>query len=280
MKKAVILPNMITAFGLSCGLFTIFKMAVLPPGQANPQILLMVTGFLLLAAFADILDGAVARVMKAETDFGGMFDCLADAISFGVAPAVIILKSLSTTQSSDSSLPLTIAAMVFSLCGVLRLVRFNVAAHKAKADDQLAEAHKKHFTGLPIPAAAMAAVSINLLLASKELNSWLKVPLYVREWILFAALLVLGYLMVSRWKFFSQKSLHIRVASFRLVFVTVILAVLIFFGILYYFPLFFFMASWSYVIVAWSLSIARVISGKRLKTLEEFEPEPDDEILD
>jgi CDP-diacylglycerol--serine O-phosphatidyltransferase len=280
MKSSTLLPNMITAFGLSCGLFVIFKMATLPFAQVNLHVLMVTTGFLLLAAIADILDGAVARAMKGESEFGGMFDSLADAISFGVAPAVIVLKSLPPTQGVDLPLLITIAAMVYSLCGILRLVRFNVAAHKAKSDETLAQAHKKHFTGLPIPAAATAAVSLNLLMASQEFTRWFHLSTQTREWIMCFAMLVLGYLMVSRWKFFSLKSLRIRIASFRLVFVTVLLAVLFFFSVLNHFPVFFFIASWSYVIVAWLLSVIRVISGKRLKTLEEFEPDPNDDLID
>ena len=56
------------------------------------------------------------------------------------------------------------AALIFSLCGVLRLVRFNVTVSKAKNNVDQALEHKQHFTGLPIPAAAAAAVSLNLCL--------------------------------------------------------------------------------------------------------------------
>ena len=125
-KKIALLPNVVTAFGLSCGLFVIFKMNMIGVGEVNPQILTAVTGILLLAALADLLDGAIARAMKAESDFGGIFDSLADAISFGVAPTVIILKSLSVAPGTKLSFLITTAAIIFSLCGVLRLVRFNV----------------------------------------------------------------------------------------------------------------------------------------------------------
>ncbi len=276
MAKIHVLPNIITAFGLTCGLFVIFKMNMTEPGEANLHILTASAGFLLLAAFLDFVDGAIARVMKAESEFGGLFDSLADAITFGVAPSVIVLKSLSMSSGTLFSFLITAAAMIFSVCGVLRLVRFNVMASQSKNDPHLVAAGKKNFTGLPIPAAATAVVSANLLLVSEEFNTLFAISDLQRMWILFTVLVVLGYFMISRWKFPSVKSFQIRVASFQIVLVTVILAVIIFYGILNHFPVVFFALSWSYLLVAWLLSLARLIAGKRAKALEDFEPEPDD----
>lgn len=275
-KKIALLPNVITAFGLSCGLFVIFKMNSICFGEATPQVLGGVTGILLLAAFADLLDGAIARAMKAESDFGGIFDSLADAISFGVAPSVIILKTLSVPTGTKLSFLITIAAIIFSICGVLRLVRYNVNAIKAKSNVDLAKSQTKHFTGLPIPAAAAAAVSLNLFLFSEDFLSAASLSLNSQTWILSLALIFLGYCMISRWKFPSIKALEIRVATFRSVFFTVLAAVLIFYGILHYFALVFMILSWGYVIIAWTFAIIRKLAGQRSKTLEEFEPDPED----
>lgn len=278
LRKIYLLPNVITAFGLSCGLFVIFKMNMIGIGEVTPQMLLLVTGILLLASFADVLDGAVARAIKAESEFGNVFDSLADAISFGVAPSVIILKSLSIEPGTKLTFLVTTAVMVYSICGVLRLVRFNVSSLAARGNEELSLAHKKHFTGLPIPAAAAAAVSLNLFLFSPDFESIMTISVLAKAWILSIALLFLGYCMVSRWKFPSIKSLEIRVSSFQTVFVTVITAVFIFFGILHYFALVFLIMTWAYVALALSLSIARLIAGRKSKTLEEFEPDPEDEI--
>lgn len=276
LKKIYILPNVITAFGLSCGLFVIFKMNMIEPGKVTLQALTATTGILLLAAFADLLDGAVARVMKAESEFGGVFDSLADAISFGVAPSVIILKSLSVEPSTKYSLLVTMAAMIFSLCGVLRLVRFNVSALEAKGNEELIIANKKNFTGLPIPASAAAAVSMNLFLYSEELQSLVQLSETARIWILSITLILLGYCMISRWKFPSVKNLEIRVSNFTKVILLVAAAVFILVGVLHFFAVVFVVLSWSYVLIAWTLSIIRLIAGKKSKTLEDFEPEPDD----
>ncbi len=101
MKKVYLLPNVITAFGLSCGLFVIFKLNMTPLGGATTEVLTQTAGILLLAVFADLLDGGIARAMKAESDFGGFFDSLADAITFGVAPSVIVLKSFSMEPGTE-----------------------------------------------------------------------------------------------------------------------------------------------------------------------------------
>jgi CDP-diacylglycerol--serine O-phosphatidyltransferase len=273
LKKIYLLPNVITAFGLSCGLFVIFKMNMTPVGEATPQILTATAGILLLAAFADLLDGAVARAIKAESEFGGVFDSLADAISFGVAPSIIILKSLSIEPGTKLSFLLTMAATVFSLCGVLRLVRFNVSAMEAKGNEELALANKKNFTGLPIPVAAAAAVSLNLFLAEENNLFLSKVAI---DLILVIVLIMLGYCMISRWKFPSVKALEIKVRSFQTVFLTVLSAVLIFYGILHYFSLVFVILSWGYIFTALTLSTIRLLAGKKSKTLEDFEPDPDE----
>ncbi len=276
MKKVHLLPNVITAFALSCGLFVIFKMNVAVAGEATLELLTATAGLLILAGFADLLDGAVARAIKAESEFGGFFDSLADAITFGVGPSVIILKTLFLPVGSGLSFFLTTAAMVFSVSGVLRLVRFNVMNLEAKNNQTLIDANNKNFTGLPIPAAAAAAVSGNLFLVSNEFKSLFTISETIHAWILFGMLILLGYLMVSRWKFPSLKNLHIRVKSFQIVFLTVLSAGLIVYGILHHFAVVFFVMSWAYLIIALILSIIRLMSGHKSKTLEDFEPEPDD----
>lgn len=276
MKRVHLLPNVITAFGLSCGLFVIFKMTMTEVGAASYQVLMAAAGILLLAALADLLDGAVARAMKAESEFGGLFDSLADAISFGVAPSVIVLKSLSIIPGTELSFILTTAATIYSVCGVLRLVRYNIISSQAKGDQQLIDANNKNFTGLPIPAAAAAVVSGNLFLVSDEFRSLFTISDETRAWMMIGQLVLVGYFMISRWKFPSMKTLHIRVASFQLVFLTVVGAVVIFYGLLHHFAVVFFACAWGYLVIAWILSIIRIISGKKSKTLEDFEPEPDE----
>ena len=278
MKKRVyLLPNMITAFGLCCGLFAIFKINMTPVGEISFEALRLTTTMLVIAAFADLLDGAIARVIKAESSFGGQFDAMADSITFGVAPSLIVLKTLSIPPGTEFSYLMTAAAMIYSLCGVLRLVRFTVTSHQTSNDLALKEASMKHFTGLPIPAAAAAIISGNLFLVSDEFKSIFQISAETHAWILFSMMLVIGYFMISRWKFLSLKTLHIKVMTFQQVFLIVVFAVfVVFYGLMQHFSVVFFSISWLYVLTAWILSIIRLISGKKCKTLEEFEPDPDE----
>ncbi|MFC2049436.1 CDP-alcohol phosphatidyltransferase family protein [Chlamydiota bacterium] len=280
MKRVFLIPNVITAFGLTCGLFVIFKTSLADPGRDLFSLIQASAILLLIAAVADLADGAVARLIKAESEFGGQFDSLSDSVTFGVAPPLLILKSLG---GEDIGRLLTffviIAAMIYSLCGVLRLVRYNVRSKEVQAsgDEAAKLKEKKHFTGLPIPAAAAASVSAALILISPEAMEWLALTAKMRAGVLIAVMLVLGYFMVSRWKFPSAHALHFRVPSFYLVFATGVIAVLFLYGILDYFAEAFFIGTWLYLIVAWTLSIIRLIAGKRSKALEDFEPDDHDE---
>lgn len=277
MRKIHLLPNIITAFSLTCGLFVIFKMNMTAPGHADLNVLMASAGILILAAIADLLDGAIARAMRAESEFGGFFDSMADAITFAVAPSVIILKSLSLEPGTEPSFLMAMAAMTYSVCGVLRLIRFTVTKQLTKDDDELIAANKRNFTGLPIPAAAGAVVSMNLFLFSSELESIVTLSQNARMWVMFFTLLLIGYFMISRWRFPSLKTLRVKVASFKVVFLTVLAAVFIFFGILHHFPLVFFSICWAYLAVSFVLSLIRITTGKKSKTLEDFEPSPEED---
>ncbi len=275
MKKVFLIPNAITAFGLACGLFVIFKINMVEPGAGSYQVLYTSLLLLLVAAFADLLDGAVARIIRAESEFGVIFDSLADAISFGVAPSVLLLKGLSLEQGTGLSLFAITGAMLYSICGVLRLVRFNVKATQPKGPEEVI-AQKKNFTGLPIDAAAIAAVAINLFFASPQVQQFWHLSSETVAIILSSAMIVLGFFMISRWKFPSLKVLHFRVPSFHLVLMTVILAIILIYGVLHFFPLTLLVISWGYIVLGWILSIIRLIAGKKSKTLEDFEPEDED----
>lgn len=276
MKRVYLVPNVITAFSLACGLFVIFKVNMLEPGSGDFDVVRTSVILLLVAALADFVDGALARAIRAESEFGFVFDSLADAVSFGVAPSVLMLKTLSLEQGSFLSFFSAAAAMVYSVCGVLRLVRFSVKTTEAKGNMELQAAQKKHFTGLPIPAAAAAAVSANLIFLSPLFTNWIQFSNANRSIALCCVMIFLGYLMVCRLKFPSLKVLHFKIPSFHLAFLTVLVAVFVLYGILYFFAEILAMAAWSYVLVALILSFIRLIAGKKSKTLEEFEPEPDD----
>lgn len=273
LKKINLLPNVLTALGLTCGLYVIFKLNMTEVGEATGPLLMATAGLLILAGFFDVMDGAVARAMGATSDFGGIFDSIADAVSFGVAPSVIVLKSLSVESGTFESFLITISALVYSVCGVLRLVRFSVEMPRECETEKPVQTN---FTGIPIPVAGAAVVSLNLFLVSTDIKPLIEISEFTRILILSYSMLFLGYLMVSRWKFPSIKRLHFRVKSFQVVFVLVLLAVMLFYGILHHFPTVFLLVSWSYVFMGLALSVIRLISGRKSKTLEDFELGPDE----
>jgi len=131
-KSAYIFPNLLTAGNLFAGFYAIVTAMSLNFERAAVAII--------IAAFMDGLDGKVARMTGTSSRFGVEFDSLADLVSFGVAPALLIyvweLKAFPRVG--------WVAAFLFVACGALRLARFNV---------QAASTEKRWFTGMPIPMA-------------------------------------------------------------------------------------------------------------------------------
>jgi CDP-diacylglycerol--serine O-phosphatidyltransferase len=258
MKKINFLPNVVTAFGLACGLYVIFKANM--TGIGTYDFLHQMTLVLILAGVADVLDGALARAIKAESEFGLVFDSLADAISFGVAPSVLLLKSLSLNQGDFLSFFALAAAMLFAVCGVLRLGRFNVRAKHAKPED------KKFFMGLPIPAAAISVVAPNLVINSPYIEKYIPKSEFTHTVVLSTVAIIIAYLMVSKIKFPSQKTLHIqRPFSFKYLFLGSLLTISIFYGLFYYLAIFLLVLSWGYIIVSLLLAFNRFLTKRRRK---------------
>lgn len=266
------LPNVITAFGLSCGLFVIYKVHLINDSKNVFEMLLTSSFLLLIAALADVLDGAIARAMKKESEFGFMFDSLADAVSFGVAPSVLLLKGLSLNDYTGLTFFALACAMIYSICGILRLVRFNVKTHQIQGDIKAMESYKKSFSGLPIPAGAACSLSINLFLHSPNARLWFGFSNLTTTLIAGLCSLVAGVMMISNVKFPSLKTLKVRVSSFFLLFVTVIAALFVLYGIIHHFSLVFLVISWVYFFIGCLLTLIRIIAGKRVKTLKDFDP--------
>ncbi|MBM3298593.1 MAG: CDP-diacylglycerol--serine O-phosphatidyltransferase, partial [Deltaproteobacteria bacterium] len=141
MKRGIfILPSLLT---LSSIFFSFYSIVSAIKGE-----FILAAGLILVAGFFDGVDGKVARLTKTTTRFGLELDSLADVISFGVAPGLLMyLWGLSTYGRMG-----WVTAFVFVACGALRLARFNV---------QTGTIDPKRFVGLPIPAsAAMIATSV------------------------------------------------------------------------------------------------------------------------
>jgi len=133
----------------------------------------------------DLLDGRVARLMKATSQFGVEFDSLADVVSFCVAPAFLVYSF----ALKDLSRPAWFGAFLFVICGALRLARFNV---------QTGTVDRRFFIGLSTPAAAGVIASSVALLGDEPPERWEQIALA-------AASGVLALLMVSTFRYWSFK---------------------------------------------------------------------------
>jgi CDP-diacylglycerol--serine O-phosphatidyltransferase len=141
-RGVYLIPSLFTAGNLMCGFFSII--ATFNGEFINAAL------FIVLANILDGIDGYAARLTKTTSRFGVEFDSLADVVSFGVAPAVLVyLWSLVPWQTWG-----WLAACTYVVCGALRLSRFNVQAQGVS---------KSYFVGLPIPAAAQMITSTVLL---------------------------------------------------------------------------------------------------------------------
>lgn len=257
MRHKFVLPNIVTTIGLSCGLFVIFRMCMLAPGEVDIGELRSSLLIILLAAFIDTLDGALARMMKVESDFGGFFDSMSDGITFGVAPAVLTLKAIAPESGTFLGMMLYIGAMVFAVAGVLRLVRYSTMA-LAPQDP----AHKGVFVGLPIPSAAIALSSLTVLILSLTcedgLFSW-----HFAQMTIGILCFLLGYLMISRWRFPSLKALHAKYTSAQLLIFTACVTPIMLFLFLHNFVLSCVLVSCGYIFVSWIRALFYLIKGKR-----------------
>jgi CDP-diacylglycerol---serine O-phosphatidyltransferase len=181
MKRGIfILPSLLTLISIFFSFYSIVS-------AINGEFMLA-AALLLVAGFFDGIDGKVARLTKTTTRFGVELDSLADVISFGVAPALLMYIWALNSYGRIG----WVTAFVFVACGALRLARFNV---------QTGSIDPKRFNGLPIPAAAMMVATTILFFDKFEIS-----PAVYRTYLLIATY-VLSFLMVSAIKFHAFKDL-------------------------------------------------------------------------
>ena len=155
-----VLPTMFTLGNLVCGFFAIVVAArVDKPAEPvmNPVDMTncMISGWLIfLAMVFDALDGHLARLAKISSNFGAQLDSLCDLVTFGVAPAFLLVKMVPAFTYWHREAVWVIAA-TYAVCTALRLARFNVET--SDDDDHM------HFSGLPSPAAAASIASFAIL---------------------------------------------------------------------------------------------------------------------
>ncbi|MGL4308234.1 CDP-diacylglycerol--serine O-phosphatidyltransferase [Cetobacterium sp. SF1] len=136
VEKKYIAPNAITAANMFLGYLSITASI---SGDFTKAV-----WFVILAMVCDGLDGKTARKLDAFSEFGKEFDSFCDAISFGLAPAILVYSILrSNLEASPFILPVS---FIYALCGVMRLVKFNIVT--------VASSEKDDFSGMPIPSGA------------------------------------------------------------------------------------------------------------------------------
>lgn len=201
--QVYLLPNLMTAGNLACGfsaVLTIFEGMRDAGGGAKDFHLAI---FLILAAcLFDALDGRLARMKGQESMFGREFDSLADIVSFGIAPALLVMDIVLSTF--DNRLGWTIA-FIYLLCGAMRLARFNCLA-QADAENP-SERKSRDFVGFPIPAAAGLIASLTIFIlwlneGDNEIGGW--------RYVLLALMLMLSFMMLSEFHYPSFKAMDWR----------------------------------------------------------------------
>jgi len=148
-KTLFILPNLFTLSSVLCGYYAILILSDQPTSDDFYRAALLI----IFALFFDTIDGRVARLTKTQSAIGVQLDSLADVISFGVAPAILVYHwSLAELGTAGM-----LVGFVFVAAGAIRLARFNVAS---TGTDGQPHRPGKYMQGLPIPAAAGILISI------------------------------------------------------------------------------------------------------------------------
>lgn len=207
-KTLFLLPNMITLSSIFCGFDSIRLSGTAPyggPANGNDDYY-RASLLLVYALFFDMLDGRVARLTKTQSAFGLQIDSLADVISFGVAPALLVYK-WSLYQLGTPGL---FISFLFAAMGAVRLARFNVLS---MGEGGKPTKPSKYIVGLPVPGAA--GVLMSLVVANHTVGGDLAGPKYVYPVVALTAFL--AFLMVSTIRFRSFKDLELNARSVGLV---------------------------------------------------------------
>lgn len=213
LRSIAIAPALCTLLNGLCGFGSIHLATRSDLGEAKLDPLgemALAAWLIFLAMLFDMLDGRLARWARKTSDFGAQLDSLCDAISFGVAPAMLMLRTVITAMRGptlkDLGLPDTIllermvwaVAAIYMACAVLRLARFNV-------ENEPDESAHMHFRGLPSPgAAAVVAALVLLVVRLHNISGGLLANPYLLSGVsvvLPVATLLAALLMVSRFRY-------------------------------------------------------------------------------
>jgi len=229
-KGMYILPSLFTTANMALGYYAILE--VLHASLSEYWHLDNAAKAIGFAVLFDGLDGRIARMTDTSSDFGRELDSLADAITFGVAPAMlawtwgfhlmppVLLSDWHQTWHIKLTQLGAIACFLFLVAGVSRLARFNITTNPQPSNP--GRPGKKYFVGMPIPAGAGVVAAVVHFASGEPLTSWYTALTWV------AMVTTVGYLMVSTWRFYSFKDIDFRSRHpFRLI----ILLAALFYGI-------------------------------------------------
>jgi CDP-diacylglycerol--serine O-phosphatidyltransferase len=203
--KIFLLPNLMTAGNLIFGFLAVLKIIdgafQRETGGENWAHTYLVSIYcILVACVCDLLDGRLARMGGKESPFGREFDSLADVVSFGVAPALLVFKIV--LYHIPHQIGWLIAGF-YLLCGALRLARFNIASTYNLGSGT------RNFTGFPIPAAAGLISSITLVIISNYHNE-AELSAGYADVSLAALMVFLSFMMFSKFEYPSFKGFNLR----------------------------------------------------------------------
>ncbi len=182
-KGIFILPNFFTSMNIFCGFYAI--LASIDARFTDAAIAILIGGIF------DLLDGKIARATNTTSRFGIEYDSLADLVTFGMAPALMMILWVLKPMGRLG----WVAGFLFMICGALRLARFNTTADAPKSSN--------NFEGLPIPAAA-AMTCVTVLLFSR-----LNINPEIYRIVFLVMLYVLSFCMVSSIKYQSFKNISV-----------------------------------------------------------------------
>ncbi|MEM9161186.1 MAG: CDP-diacylglycerol--serine O-phosphatidyltransferase [Verrucomicrobiota bacterium] len=219
-SRIYLLPNLMTAGNLFCGFFAIIKCiqarfnVMLSDDVLDPTHVLYTHAvmFILGGMLFDSLDGRLARMGGRESLFGKEFDSIADIVTFGIAPALMMLFLLFNPGEAVFFKKVGLAlAFIYLLCAGIRLARFNVITHPSVYPANF-DRTDTDFIGLPVPAAAGMISTIVLMINKHGLEKW--------AFLLPFFMLFISYLMISPIRYPSFKKIDwttkIRIRSFIL----------------------------------------------------------------
>ncbi len=179
--------------------------------------------FIGIAAVIDFLDGFVARALNASSEMGKQLDSLADVVSFGAAPSIILYQFLRMSfirenEGVETSMLWLMPAFVFACAGAYRLARFNLDTEQSFG-----------FKGVPMPAAGLVVASLPLIYWNMQTE--MVYTILMNKWFLYGLIILLSFLMVSKLPLMALKfkdfSIKSNLPKFILVGIAVVTALLL-----------------------------------------------------